>query len=66
MKIQGSKCATFMEAKYRQPYPVVASPVVIDGKPADFVISLGEYRYEIDGEMFSGEMLLCLGREVPK
>jgi hypothetical protein len=66
MKFRGYKSDEYMAAKYRSPYPVVESPVTANGEKVDFVASLGGYRYEIDGKMYSGELLLCMNQEVPK
>jgi len=43
VKISGHKnVEVWMEAKYRQPFPVVDSEILVDGRKADFVISTGE------------------------
>lgn len=64
MKVRGHKnVEVWFEGKYGQPYPVVESKITVDGKEADFVISTGEIRMEIDGVMYSGERLICLGKE---
>lgn len=64
MKISGHKnVEVWMEAKYRQPFPEVDSEILVDGKKADFVISTGEYRIEIDGKTYSGESLIVMAEE---
>jgi len=56
IKIDGhKKVEVYLEGKYRQPYPVVES--------ADFVIATGKTRIEIDGVMYSGEILICMNKE---
>jgi hypothetical protein len=64
VKITGHKnVVVWMEAKYRQPFPVVKSQITVDGRMADFVISTGEYRIEIDGKTYSGESLIVMAED---
>lgn len=64
MKIDGhKKVEVYLEGKYRQPYPVVESKITVDGNDVDFAIATGQMRIEIDGVMYSGEMLICMNKE---